>query len=176
MRYQLIPYVFNGMSWNLSDEMIKGVFYKMAGHDLIKTVFLDGKIKTPEQFLQLAKSPGNVVHIILDAGGQLVFWAYLNSFGWNHAFGHFCGFPDIWGKAQELGKMTLDYWFGMPGRQSDRPLFDLICGRVPADNSLAIGFVKKLGFTVLPVIPKMIWDEYQQAAVGAVFCYKEREA
>ena len=68
----------------------------------------------------IMKNPSNVVHTIWEmvTGGRLEIRmiAWLNQFGPNHAFAHFCCWPETWGKTSvKLGKQSLKYWFEFGG-------------------------------------------------------------
>ena len=98
---------------------------------------------------------------------------WLNSFGYNYAFGHFCFFPQTWGKnSVELGRMVLGYWFN--DLRSNGWGLDVIMGQVPAGNQRAIDYTDKIGMIPLGTVPGI---KYQNdgAAQGAYFCWLSKE-
>lgn len=82
-------------------------------------------------------------------------FAWFNEVSDNHCTGHFCFFKETWGKsAFRLAEAVLRYWFAMPNSVG-APLFDVIIGRTPSENRLAVRFIRKLGFVVVGEIPKI---------------------
>ena len=149
---ELLPYIeFNGTR-TLSDDVLKEVFATIKREGTLATVFCDGKVSSPEDFIFTMKNPNNIVAFIL-LDGQIKGFAWLNGCSDNYAFAHFCFFKEVWGKAEAMGKAVLDYWFKFPGVEG--PLFDLILGLMPKFNQRAQKFVERLGFVRVGEIPKM---------------------
>ena len=171
----LIPYVQVDGRWSLTDTCMKALFEKMREHDLIKVVFSSGTVGSAEDFLGLAKNPMNTVHTVWNDNGICLAVIWLNNYGFNHAFGHFCIYPEAWGKhTDEIGKLTLDYWFGFE-KEDGSPMLDVILGKISAENQHALSFLQRIGMKVVGVIPKIMFDFYENRKVGAAFLYIERE-
>ena len=167
--FRIIPYVEQNGAWTLPDETMIGVWNRLVFCDLVDTLFYSGETTTPESFLRLVKAPHNVVNVVVDER-QIVFISWLNDVGPNFAFGHFCGFPEIWGKhSVEVGKMVVDYWF------DNFKLLDTIIGKIPAVNKMAVRFIEKLGFTILGTIPHLAHGHDENKKVGDVLTYITRE-
>lgn len=161
--------------WTIPDDGMRAVFEKMQIHGLQKTVFADGHVQTPDQFVNYAKRKTNLFHVIYNRASmapEMVAW--LNDIGRNHACGHFCIFPEAWGEHTEhLGHMTLDYWFAF--RSEDWPGLDVIIGRMPIWNIHAIDFVRRLGFTFAGKIPGIAYDHYNNRYADMALAYLRRE-
>ena len=169
----IIPYVQTDKgTWSLSDEVMVGIFHEMAIHSLDRVVFANGTVTSPLEWMTFIKDKRNVVHIVGD-GKDIEMIAWLNSFGHNYAFAHFCAFPCSWGKTSEdAGIESLSYWFNdlkAPGFE-----IDVMLGQVPATNVRAIEYVKKLGLIELGTVP-LIKYKNGDNAIGAFFCYITRE-
>ena len=145
---------------------------KMHELDLTGTVFVNGTIINHLQWLLFCQARDNVVNIVgNETDVEAVTW--LNSFGYNYAFGHFCFFPQTWGKnSVDIGKMVLKYWF--EDLRTDTWGLDVIMGQVPANNTRAIEFTNKLGMNPLGNVPGIRYAESDEA-VGSYFCYIERK-
>jgi hypothetical protein len=142
---KIIPYVMHDGSRSLPDSVMKNIYSSMRKHRLDRVVFSSGGVNKFDDFIVIMKNPNNVVHTIWqDDRIQLLAW--LNNFGLNYAFGHFCCWPETWGKTSvALGKRTIDYWFGFKGDNGN--VLDVILGFIPSKNKFAIRYIKKVGMT-----------------------------
>ena len=170
---KIIPYVHIGREYSISDYGVISIFEKMQNHNLVRVVFSGGEIRTPEQFLKFFKNTRNVIHIMVE-DGECVLLSWLNRWGHNHAFCHFCMFPEIWGKRTiEVAKISLEYLFSF---ESDgKPLLDVILSRTSAKNKLVNKFAERMGFHHVGVIPGIMKDFYTDSNQDAVFKYIKRE-
>jgi hypothetical protein len=141
----------------------------MEKHGLDKTVFYSGGMDG-DKFLKFMKVPQNVVHTLWEEDRvQMIAW--INGFGANHAFGHFCCFPETWGKnSVVLGRKSVDYWFGFQ-RDDNTPLLDVIVGFTPANNVKAVKYIQKVGLTIMGTIPNIRCGDEKD---GMVFSYITR--
>lgn len=99
------------------------------------------------------KEPANVP-VFFFLGTDPIGVAWLNHHSGTKAFAHFLFLRKAWGEhTLKAGRVGLEYWFSF--KVGDEPLFDVILGLIPSDNRRAIGFVRRLGFSVLGEIPKM---------------------
>jgi len=171
---KIIPYVFepDKRTWSIPDQLMAQVFVKMHDLGIDRTVFVNGTVINYLQWLLFCQAKGNVVNIVgNEKEVEAVTW--LNSFGFNYAFGHFCFFPQTWGKnSVELGKMVLKYWF--EDLSTDAWGLDVIMGQVPANNERAIDFTDKLGMSPLGTVPGIRYKDSDEA-IGSYFCYIERK-
>lgn len=176
MSFTIIPIVkLNEGKWSLTDKQLLGIYLKMLKHRLRDRVFIMGEAETPTKFITMMKNPRNVVNIVVDDTGECVGLSWLNKWGFNHAFCHHCVFPEVWGKhTAEIGNMVLKYWFGM-NRDNGDPILDVILGKTPENNRLAVKFVKTMGFTILGTVPRLCLDINKNKKIGAVFSYIKRE-
>jgi hypothetical protein len=167
----IIPYVQQDGAWTLSDQFMEGVFLKMQKHELDQVVFYDGYIYNPEKFVEFAKRPTNILNIHYDDKRGCTGLTWLNDIGINSAFGHFCFFPEVWGSESVIrGKETIEYWFGMSN--GEKPILDVILGKVPLWNKRACEFVKKIGFDELGTIDQIKLTNIHEP--GMVLFYKAR--
>ena len=169
---KIIPYVQDETKqWSIPDNLMTQIFVKMAELKLSDTVFSNGTVINHIQWLMFVQNKKNVVNIVgNDKQVEGVTW--LNSFGLNYAFGHFCFFPETWGKnSVELGRMVIDYWFN--GLKSDEFCIDVILGQIPASNLKAIGYTEKLGMKTLGTVPDIKYQNGNET--GAYFCFITRK-
>lgn len=171
---KIIPYVKDPETrqWSIPETLMAGVFNKMHELKLDGTVFVNGTMVNHLQWLIFVQHPSNVVNLIGDEK-EVEGVTWLNAFGYNYAFGHFCFFPSTWGKnSVQLGKMVLRYWVN-DLKSGDWGL-DVILGQVPAGNDRAVAFTQKLGMTSMGVVPGIKYCKSGEAE-GAYFCYATRE-
>jgi len=165
----IIPYVKSGGGYSMPDDVMRKIWRIMVHYGLDKTVFYTGNMNE-DKFLGFVKKESNVVHTIWEENGISMI-AWLNGFGSNYAFGHFCCFPKTWGKnSVVLGRKCLEYWFSF--KRGDESILDVILGFTPANNKKAVGFLKKVGLTVMGTIPHI---KCGLGDTGMVFSYVTRE-
>jgi hypothetical protein len=171
---EILPYTKINDNWTVPEETIKGVFHKMHEDRTFRTVFYDGKVKTPDDLVKLLQSPANLALLHL-VDGYVRGIAWINDFHDNHATAHFCAFKESWGEmAKVMGVETLRYWFGFK-KQDGTPRFELILGVTPASYKRAIRFIQSIGFTSLVgEVPKILYDGYLNKRIPAVLSYCER--
>ena len=152
--------------WILSEDFLDSVFGKLVDQELLKTTFWEGTVTDQSHFVRLAKSPNN--HMVFFFEEQnCVGFAWLSSVTSNYAFAHFCMFKEVWGRAIEIGKTGVDYWFSWPG--TDGPLLDVIVGIMPGFNHRAHKYVENLGWTRLGVIPGMFRDKERNREDAVIY-------
>jgi hypothetical protein len=162
----------NNGAWSLSDTLMADVYLGMVEHGLDRVVFVGNGVNDVDDWLKFVKLKQNVLHVIGNENGpDMVAW--LNTFGHNFAFGHFCCFPHTWGKTSvELGRQTLQHWFGFG--TDDHPLLDVILGQLPTTNRRAVDYIQKIGMTIMGRVPNIRYKGNDKA-VGATFAYITRE-
>ena len=173
--YTILPYVHNKQvgGWSVKDDTMGYVFDKMLKYRLVRRVFPAGEVADPDKWQQMIKRQGNIVHIVTNER-DIVAVAWLNGISHNHAFAHYCCFPEIWGKdTVTVMRQSLKYWFGF--KADAKPMLDIILGRTPASNKLAVAFLKRVGMTVLGEIPDIGIDAYTGTKTGIIFSYIKRD-
>lgn len=169
----IVPYVNTGNgAHSLTDEVMAAIFYRAKEKNLIRRTFTDGKIREVGDWMAFIRNPGNVIHTVWSPE-TCVAVAWLMEFGTNYATAHFFMFPEIYGRSVDVGKLSLNYWFSF--QNGERPLLDVICGQTPANNRLALKFIKKIGFETLGTIPKIAYNAYTGEWHGMVISYKESD-
>ena len=148
----LIPYVKRDGEWSISLHTIIGIYDCITKTGIDEKVFVDGDIKNADDWLILCQNPANCMHIIVK-DSRVEFVAWLNSWGYNSAFGHFFAMNSGNGMARKNGLKTIDYWFNHLKTDSWR--LDAILGRIPSTNVKAIKYVMGLGFRRLGDIPSI---------------------
>ncbi|MHB8123110.1 MAG: GNAT family N-acetyltransferase [Desulfuromonadaceae bacterium] len=170
----LIPYIEIDGAWTIPEEAMMGIYRLMVKEETATAVFCSGAVKTETDFVAACQSKGTYTVVILKNDGQPAAIIWLKDFCLNHAYGHFCFFKSVWGKQTiDAGRMALDHFFHF-ARPDGKGLLHVLIGVFPGKNKKALEFVRKLGFTIVGTIPKMIYDEQEDKMVDAVFSYVER--
>lgn len=167
METNIIPYVELNNGWSISDEHMEWVFTRMLKCRLVKRTFPAATILTHADWITMVKSPANIVCIATNIE-TVVAVAWLNGFNRNHAWGHFCFFPEAWGKSVDVGRQIVKRWF------SQIEKLDVILGRTPSDNRLAIKFAKRLGMTESGTLPMIGFDTFKNQKTDVVLSYIKR--
>lgn len=170
----LIPYIKIDGAWTIEDRIIQEMWNQMVVDNTWQTVFYDGNVSDAPSFMRFMQDKKNA--IVTAWTDRPVGIAWLNGFGVGAAYGHFCMFSESWGNglAFKVGDKIVDYWFDF---QSDGVSFlNVIIGIVPETNSMALRYVRKLGFQLVGTVPQSLFNHYENKNIGGVICYREREA
>lgn len=149
---QVIGYVELDGAKTFNDKTLAAIYETLKGDGVLDRVFYDKSMKTPDDFIQFMKSPGNYpAMVVVDDKIQGIGW--LNGIQGKAAFAHFAFFRESWGAySEEMGEALMEYWFGFGG---ESPMLDVLIGQIPAWNKKAISFIKRLGWNVLGNIPHL---------------------
>ena len=177
MKYQIVPYVKTENGYSIADEIMGIMFLKAQEQGLIEKTFIDGKTNSVADWMILLRNPNNLFHVVWDIEKKIpvaVFW--LNEWGANHASAHFFIYREAWGNgSKDIGRETLKYWFNMPDVNQEKSLLDVIIGRIPADNRVAIRYTKSMGFKEIGTIPHVAHNAYTGKTGGMTILYKENK-
>lgn len=145
----------------------------MKEEGTFQSVFYDGRIRTPEDFLEIMKKPANLP-VFVFRGLDLIGVAWLNGLSGAHGFAHFCMLKGSWGRdSVKACQLFLEYW--MSFMSGGEPVFHVLLGVIQKTNARAIRFVEKLGFVRLGAIPAMLRDAYEGAWNDAIVLYYVRK-
>lgn len=151
MSFNIIPYVHHDEKWSVPDIVWAHIWQKIEDQGLHTITWRDGELSSAWDFFRFLVLGKSLVFIVMEED-KIIGMCWLNSFHKEIACGHFIFFREVWGKKTiEAGRAVLDYWFAM--EKDGRKLFKVIVGRTPADNKLAVSFIKRIGFEVLGEIP-----------------------
>lgn len=164
---EILPYVNTGVGWSISDADMVKVYNELEEAEIVPRLFF-GMDMDVKKFFQLMQSPTNSVCLALTDTKEPGMLAWLNSWGYNYAFGHFTGFKRSWGASQKFMKAILDYWFSFK-RSSGEPILDLILGLTPKDNRLAIRAAQRAGFKIMATIDEVKFGADPTTHVGGVW-------
>lgn len=133
------------------------IWQRLIDERLHQWLFYDGSINSPADFLVFMKLPTNTVFLALHQHGRSpehamgVFW--LNNWQVGSAELHFSIFRAYQGKTGiAAGRQALARLFAMLDPQN-QPLLDIIVGKVPRSNRLAVRHAAACGFQQAGIIP-----------------------
>jgi hypothetical protein len=173
--WELLPYtVIDGIP-TFNDSFIKSIFDRMEGEQLVDTVFYDGEVKTPEDFLHMMKHGINNLFVIAkndrsDIGG--IVW--LNNFQSRSGCFHFCFFENIKGlEALDVGEYASFFVLNLKNKNGDY-LFDVLTGVVPDFNRSARNWCLRVGYKKVGVVPQGVYIASLKKSIKAHIFYAER--
>jgi len=173
MALTVIPYAEINGEWTIPDETMASLYGLMEKEGTAKTVFYSGTVQSAEDFIRASRPPSSNTVIILTEDGEPAAVGWLNNFGIGSAHAHWVCFSNIWGlRTDEAIQAALKYWFHF--KADGKPLFDILLGIFPEDNRAIRMFARRAGFTVIGVIPGLIYNYWENRRIGAVFSYIER--
>jgi hypothetical protein len=162
---------YDGMP-TLRDSEVMDLYRRMLRDKTADTVFYDGSIKNPKDFLLFIKSCCTMIVAMSDDGVPLGM-GWLNNRRMRRADGHFCLFSNAWGKDSiSVGKAMVEYAINL--KSDGEHIFDVIIGVTPKKYKLAINFAKKCGFVIVGDIPCAVYDFREGRSESATISYYQR--
>ncbi len=147
----LIPYTKVDGQRNFKDSEIMSLYDRMVSEGTADTVFQDGSINNSWDFLNEMKCRSQF-YVLVDSDPVAIVW--LNRFEGRTARLHFCFFQKIWGEQSiEAGRFICRELLSYQNKDG-RYFLDSLIGRIPASNTLAINFFKKVGVQFVGEIPE----------------------
>jgi uncharacterized protein YaaQ len=154
----LLPFVALGDQAVLPDAILADFYAKIVMENLTDQVFYDQSVKAVSEFIAFVKDPNRLVVFGVE-DNELVAMGWLNEMYLNHACAHFVFLKEHWGrhKTVAMGQAANRYWLTMPavegmGREY---LFQVLLGFTPADNPLALNYIKQVGYQQAGTVPHM---------------------
>jgi hypothetical protein len=172
MNTLLLPYTtVDGMP-TFADSFVRNLFNRMVEDDTAKSVFFDGSVKDPDEFLNIMKFGNNALWIVsVDEEISGVVW--LNNFEQKRASFHFCFFSNVWGKdTVSIGKKCVLTLLEL--KSNGEYDFDLLTGLVPLRNEKAIKWCQEMNFEIIGRLPCSVWNAEEQKSEDGIIFYVER--
>ncbi len=147
-KFEVYPLVRIEGNWTIPDEVLLGVWVQIVEEGKDKTLFYDGSVTTPFEWMEFIKRPGTYPILIADKEQKRVvhiFWLkdVFDAGAWVHhcSLGRYC--YGAWGAAR-------DYW------KTHCASLKLLLGITPENNEKTLKLAQKIWkFTVLGKIPQM---------------------
>lgn len=145
MTLRILPRIVgeDGVS-NIPDEVVLYIWNKFVEEGKVETVFFNGVISTPQEWLTLFNSPHVFPVVIMDDDPKpdVVWVSWLNQVSDGWAWAHFCAFGRY---RKGVGDMVMDYLsrLGLVG----------LIGVIPAWNVRAMRMIRSLGWEFSGVLP-----------------------
>ena len=146
-------------SYSVPDFVLLRIWDDIFADGRYKSLFYNGGVKTPFDWMAWIKSPANFPVLVVDTmQRKVVCIAWINNAVDGAAMAHFCmlGLPRV-----EIGKAVLQYWSGVDGLK-------VLVGFTPESNTGAVKYAKKIGFVESGYIPMMCNMVHEGRRVGAV--------
>jgi hypothetical protein len=169
---KIIQYGYYDGIPTLRDSEVMDLYRRMLRDKTADTVFYDGSIRNPKDFLLFIKSCCTMIVAMSDEGEPLGM-GWLNNRHMRSVDGHFCLFCDAWGSnSVEIGKSMVEYAVNL--KQDGEQIFDVIIGTIPKWNKAAIMFAEKCGAVIVGDIPCAVYDFESGVSKSATIVYYQR--
>ena len=162
---KVLPYIETENGYTLADEHM----HQLWGLIDVEKTFYDGSIQTADQFLAYMKGP--LTFPLIVGNGRPMGLGWLTDIVPGRACLHFC-ILNAGKSVYEVGQAALDYWWSMG--DVDSPLLYNLIGVTPANNEMAVKFIRRLGFTTFPEVPGLMFDAYLGDRVPGIISYLGR--
>lgn len=176
MGVRLLPYCSIDGVPTLKDSELAALYDRMQRDGTVEQVFFAGEVQSADEFVAYFKLPGNRLWVHVDDATQdFLGFCWLNTFEGRSARLHYNAFSEAWGqKTFEMAIQSVKTLLWMQDKQGEY-LLDVLIGLTPTDNWRSCEFVQKVGAEVAGVIPKMLWNAYEQKSMDALMVYYTRE-
>ncbi|HAX95801.1 MAG TPA: hypothetical protein DCY35_04665 [Prolixibacteraceae bacterium] len=163
--FEIIPYVKNERFCTLKDEILEEIFQILVKENLLRKVFIAGKVFTPSDFVNFCHAKSGCLFFVWEQKPSAFFWL---EYEYEKAIWvNFCIFKDfIGGAATEIGKLALDYLWHF--EYNGEPAIESIAGMTPVDNVMAVKYAQRIGGTPIGVLKNFIYDHYSNKYVDAI--------
>ena len=154
MKTRIIPYfMMSSGCWSIDAGFMEELFHEMESEGFIDIVFMDGAVRTSNEFIELMQSDRAKMFLLLNMENEVAGFFYLNWFEGKSARVHFCmcNRVDTMTKIQ-AAKDFLSYVFSMT-QEDGKPLFDALIGSTPVRNKPASSMAVHLGFKEIGIQP-----------------------
>lgn len=167
MRFQFMLYR-NG-AWTLPDEYILAQLDRAEGDGVLDCIFYGDSKYSKQDFIDKLKYQAkNNLFLVVIYDGKPAGFGLLDNMRWRHAGFHFCIFSEYWGT-----RLAVDGSKEIYRRLLER--FSVLVGVVPADNTFAIEFCRKLDLEELCVVPKYFYNDRLDMFVDGIQFVAARE-
>lgn len=160
---KILPYTKIDGIPTLRDSDLYDLYLRLCCEEKLETVFYDGGVQSPDDFLNLFQKGNNWLYIFVAKGADKplgFFW--INHFEGYSCRVHFCMFKEAGRDVIRLGKMCLEYL---------GDYFKLVRGVTPSNNKLACKFIVKCGMIPLGEEPDRIYNYYENRTEPALISY-----
>lgn len=161
----------------LKDSQVLLLFRKAKAEGTLKWILygINYDAMTEEQFLNWFKFGACKMWVVLWKG-KLVGWIWIDDIRLKAGRLHYNFFR--WaikeGITGYVGRQCLKHFLNLKGRDGNH-VFDVIRGETPSFNKLAVGYLKKLGMTIVGSIDQMAWSFDRQKAYPMIISYTTRD-
>ena len=159
---RILPYTKVDGIPTLRDSDLYGLYARMAEEGKVESVFYDGGVRGPEDFLDLFKNRENWLYVYMAAGEKPLGFFWVNCFEGESCRVHFCMFREAGRHVLKMGRMCLEFL----GKH-----FRLVRGVTPTHNTLACKFIQKCGMVPVGTVPDRVYDYYQGKTGPALISY-----
>lgn len=154
METKIIPYYKMASGyWSIKREFMAELFNEIEDEGFANLVFMDGAVKTSDDFICLMQSDRAKMFLLIDKNDKVAGFFYLNWFEGKSARVHFCMLNTVDTLTKiRAAKDFLLYVFEMTA-DDGKPLFDVLIGSTPVRNTPASSLAKHLGFADIGIQP-----------------------
>lgn len=135
--------------------LLASYFTELKGNDVYKKVFTEGSAETFGQFISEVVMTSHFYLIVDPSKSRVMAHFHLNNFEGETLQLHFHIFKDYRQVSKELGQLAVEHiWSSYETLKS-------IIGIIPKSNTLAVNYVKGLGFDRVDTVPGLIPNVYK---------------
>lgn len=146
-----------GILLNPSEEQLEEIYEGIRSGGYLDSVFYEGGIETPWAFINFAKDPFNTF-FAMHYKGTIEACAWLNCFEGRTARVHFSTLPICKpGHSIKHGLNFTRWCLTAPNPEHlGHSWLNTLVGCTPANNKLALRFIKRIGFKIMGQIPEAL--------------------
>ena len=169
MKVKIIPYCEVDGIRTFSDSEIKGLWERFMSQGSAPTFTKGMYFRDANEWLYRMKYCENHLYVCM-VENEIMGCFWLNGFQEKFCQMHYFIYKAFFGKGKDYSidiMRQIFSWIDGDGK----PLFDMLLGITPKDNSLAVRFMKKCGWKLSHEIPCAWWDEKEQVSKPGYISY-----
>jgi len=170
----LTKYCCQGGCYNVSDRHLAGIYRRIVKEKSINKIFFDCKISNTNDFINYFKNDRLELFLVSYNGQESGFF-WLKEFFPRASFITYCLYKSFWGEhTLKISQTCIDAIFDRKDEHGNHEM-DILMGLTPANNKLALRFLKKNGIKIIGTIPNLIWDFEKGNYVDGILSYRNRK-
>lgn len=165
-------YGFDGHEYNMPDSYLSKAYRRTVIEKTIHKVFYDGSINNTYDFIKFFKQK-HIELTFVDYGKEEAGFFWLSPFVGRSSFITYCLYKNHLQESLLISRACITDIFSR--KDSDgRYKIDTLVSLTPANNKLALRFLKKIGMEISGTIPDLVYDDKTHKNIDGILTHLSR--
>lgn len=168
----LTDYCLDGNEYNMPDSYLSKAYRRTVIEKTIHKVFYDGSINNTYDFINFFKQKHIELTFVTYGQDEAGFF-WLSPFVRRSSFITYCFYKNHLQESLHISRACIADIFNR--KDSDgRYKIDTLVGLTPANNRLALKFLRKIGMEISGTIPDLVYDDTKHKNIDGILTYLSR--